>query len=224
MQSFTALTGRISAEVLDELVRDPKLRAVLLAQRANYGGTTATEMSFGVYALIMGHYFNGACLDEMTVVRASRNITGSALKIWQRLLTPVSPRSRPASNSRPIRQRTGRRSSRPAARWDRLGYLSMVRNRQPREPHLRDMQIRKYRCSSNSYALPGLSDWAALVRLVVRGDQPDRLASGAPSRTPIATARTFKIPVFRKQGDCNQSPPGAQQSPGRLPNHPKSVT
>ena len=52
--------GRTSAEVLDELVSDPKLRAVLLAQRANYGGTTATEMSFGVHALIMRHYFNGA--------------------------------------------------------------------------------------------------------------------------------------------------------------------
>ena len=52
--------GRSSAEVLDKLVRDPKLRAVLLAQRANYGGTTATEMSFGVHALIMRHYFNGA--------------------------------------------------------------------------------------------------------------------------------------------------------------------
>ena len=46
--------------MLDELVSDPKLRAVLLAQRANYGGTTATEMSFGVHALIMRHYFNGA--------------------------------------------------------------------------------------------------------------------------------------------------------------------
>jgi all-trans-retinol 13,14-reductase len=52
--------GRTSAEVLDELVSDPKLRAVLLAQRANYGGTTAIEMSFGVHALIMRHYFNGA--------------------------------------------------------------------------------------------------------------------------------------------------------------------
>ena len=52
--------GRTSAEVLDELVSDPKLRAVLLAQRANYGGTTATEISFGVHALIMRHYFNGA--------------------------------------------------------------------------------------------------------------------------------------------------------------------
>ena len=52
--------GRTSAEVLDELVSDPKLRAVLLAQRANYGGTRATAMSFGVHALIMRHYFNGA--------------------------------------------------------------------------------------------------------------------------------------------------------------------
>jgi len=52
--------SRTSAEVLDELVSDPKLRAVLLAQRANYGGTSATEMSFGVHAMVMRHYFNGA--------------------------------------------------------------------------------------------------------------------------------------------------------------------
>jgi all-trans-retinol 13,14-reductase len=29
-------------------------------KRANYGGTSATEMSFGVHAMVMRHYFNGA--------------------------------------------------------------------------------------------------------------------------------------------------------------------
>jgi all-trans-retinol 13,14-reductase len=52
--------GRSTAEVLDELIGDPKLRAVLLAQRANYGGTAAADISFGVHALVMRHYFNGA--------------------------------------------------------------------------------------------------------------------------------------------------------------------
>jgi all-trans-retinol 13,14-reductase len=52
--------GRSCAEVLNELVSDPKLRAVLLAQRADYGGTTAPSMSFGVHATVMRHYFNGA--------------------------------------------------------------------------------------------------------------------------------------------------------------------
>ena len=51
--------GRSSAEVLNQLVSDPKLRAVLLAQKGNYGGTAANEMSFGVHAIIMRHYFNG---------------------------------------------------------------------------------------------------------------------------------------------------------------------
>jgi all-trans-retinol 13,14-reductase len=46
--------------VLHELVHDPKLRAVLLAQRANYGGLAANESSFGVHATVMRHYFNGA--------------------------------------------------------------------------------------------------------------------------------------------------------------------
>ena len=52
--------GRTSAEVLDELVSDPKLRAVLMAQRANYGAMAANETSFGVQALVTRHYFNGA--------------------------------------------------------------------------------------------------------------------------------------------------------------------
>jgi len=52
--------GRTSAEVLEELVSDPKMRAVLLAQRANYGGTSAKDMSFGVHATVMGPYFSGA--------------------------------------------------------------------------------------------------------------------------------------------------------------------
>lgn len=52
--------GRTGGEVLDELIADPKLRAVLLAQRGNYGGTTADSFSFGIQAVIMRHYFNGA--------------------------------------------------------------------------------------------------------------------------------------------------------------------
>ena len=46
--------------MLNQLVSDPKLRAVLLAQKGNYGGAAASEIGFRVYALIMRHYFNGA--------------------------------------------------------------------------------------------------------------------------------------------------------------------
>jgi all-trans-retinol 13,14-reductase len=52
--------GRSSAAVLNELISDPKLRAVLLAQKGNYGGAAASQISFGVHALVMRHYFNGA--------------------------------------------------------------------------------------------------------------------------------------------------------------------
>ena len=52
--------GRSCAEVLNQLVGDPKLRALLLAQKSNYGGVAASEISFGVHALVMRHYFNGA--------------------------------------------------------------------------------------------------------------------------------------------------------------------
>ena len=50
---------RTSAEVLEELVTDARLRAVLLAQRGDYGGLPR-ESSFGIHATIMHHYFNGA--------------------------------------------------------------------------------------------------------------------------------------------------------------------
>lgn len=52
--------GRASAEVLRETISDPKLRAVLSAQRANYGGMDLSATSFGLQALITRHYFNGA--------------------------------------------------------------------------------------------------------------------------------------------------------------------
>ncbi len=52
--------GRSSAEVLDELIGDPKLRAVLLAQKGDYGGGAAENISFGIQAMVMCHYFHGA--------------------------------------------------------------------------------------------------------------------------------------------------------------------
>lgn len=51
--------GRSSAQVLDELVSNPKLRAVLMAQKGDYGGMAPARTSFGVLAMVMRHYFNG---------------------------------------------------------------------------------------------------------------------------------------------------------------------
>ncbi len=59
-RGFRKWWARSSADVLEELVGDPKLRAVLLAQKDNYGGTSARTSSFGVQAMVMRHYFNGA--------------------------------------------------------------------------------------------------------------------------------------------------------------------
>lgn len=52
--------GRTSAEVVEELVQDPRLRAVLLAQRGDYGGMRARSTSFGLHAMVMHHYVDGA--------------------------------------------------------------------------------------------------------------------------------------------------------------------
>jgi all-trans-retinol 13,14-reductase len=51
--------GRTTHEVIDDIVSDPKLAAVLSAQWGTYGGKP-TEASFGIHALIMGHYLEGA--------------------------------------------------------------------------------------------------------------------------------------------------------------------
>ncbi|MGE0623200.1 MAG: phytoene desaturase family protein [Pseudomonadales bacterium] len=51
--------GRTTHEVIGDIVADPRLAAVLSAQWGTYGGKP-TEASFGVHALIMGHYLEGA--------------------------------------------------------------------------------------------------------------------------------------------------------------------
>ena len=51
--------GRTTAEVLEELISDPRLRAVLAAQRGDYG-PDPRESSFGVHATVTQHYFDGA--------------------------------------------------------------------------------------------------------------------------------------------------------------------
>lgn len=51
--------GRTTREVIGSLVTDPKLAAVLSAQWGTYGGKPE-EASFGIHALIMGHYLEGA--------------------------------------------------------------------------------------------------------------------------------------------------------------------
>ncbi|MCP3710102.1 NAD(P)-binding protein [Paraburkholderia sp. CNPSo 3274] len=51
--------GRTTAEVLDSLISDPRLRAVLLAQQGNHGGAEPANTSFGIHAVVMNHYLNG---------------------------------------------------------------------------------------------------------------------------------------------------------------------
>jgi len=51
--------GRTTSEVISDLITDSKLAAVLSAQWGTYGGKP-TEASFGVHALIIGHYLDGA--------------------------------------------------------------------------------------------------------------------------------------------------------------------
>ena len=51
--------GRTTGEVIEELISDPKLAAVLSAQWGTYGGNPK-EASFAVHGTIMGHYLEGA--------------------------------------------------------------------------------------------------------------------------------------------------------------------
>jgi all-trans-retinol 13,14-reductase len=56
---FQRWAGRTTSEVIADLITDPKLAAVLSAQWGTYGGKP-TEASFGVHALVIGHYLEGA--------------------------------------------------------------------------------------------------------------------------------------------------------------------
>jgi all-trans-retinol 13,14-reductase len=51
--------GRTTEAVLTEMISDKRLRAVLAAQRGDYG-PDPRESSFGLHAVIMRHYMNGA--------------------------------------------------------------------------------------------------------------------------------------------------------------------
>lgn len=51
--------GRTTREVIEDIVSEPQLASVLSAQWGTYGGKP-TEGSFGVHALVMGHYLEGA--------------------------------------------------------------------------------------------------------------------------------------------------------------------
>lgn len=51
--------GRTTAEVIEELISDPKLAAVLSAQWGTYGGKPK-EASFAFHGIILGHYLEGA--------------------------------------------------------------------------------------------------------------------------------------------------------------------
>jgi all-trans-retinol 13,14-reductase len=51
--------GRTTGEVIADIITDPKLASVLSAQWGTYGGKPK-EASFGVHAIIMRHYLEGA--------------------------------------------------------------------------------------------------------------------------------------------------------------------
>jgi len=51
--------GRTTTDVVREVVRNPRLQAVLLAQRGDYGDPSEAS-SFGMHAVVMQHYMDGA--------------------------------------------------------------------------------------------------------------------------------------------------------------------
>jgi all-trans-retinol 13,14-reductase len=51
--------GRTTAAVLEEMITDPRLRAVLACQRGDYG-PDPVQSSFGMHAVVMRHYMRGS--------------------------------------------------------------------------------------------------------------------------------------------------------------------
>lgn len=58
-ESIKRWVGRTTWEVVTEIVKDPKLQAVLCAQWGDYG-SRPRESSFGMHAMVMSHYLDGA--------------------------------------------------------------------------------------------------------------------------------------------------------------------
>lgn len=57
--SIKRWVGRTTWEVVTEIVKDPKLQAVLCAQWGDYG-SRPQDSSFGMHAMVMSHYLDGA--------------------------------------------------------------------------------------------------------------------------------------------------------------------
>jgi len=55
--------GRTTAEVMDELINEPRLKALLTAQWGDYGGQP-TEASFAIHATVIASYLDGAYYPE----------------------------------------------------------------------------------------------------------------------------------------------------------------
>ncbi|HEU0201433.1 MAG TPA: hypothetical protein VFR86_13490, partial [Burkholderiaceae bacterium] len=58
-RSIEKWVGRTTEQVVDECVKDPRLRAVLCARWGNYG-SAPLESSFAMHATVMRHYLDGA--------------------------------------------------------------------------------------------------------------------------------------------------------------------
>jgi all-trans-retinol 13,14-reductase len=65
--------SRTTSEVIEELISNPKLAAVLSAQWGTYGGKPK-EASFAVHATIMGHYLEGAAYPVGGAAAISRGL------------------------------------------------------------------------------------------------------------------------------------------------------
>lgn len=67
---------RTTAEVVNELVRDPYLRAFLTAQWGDYG-LPPSQSSFFIHAMVAGHYLNGAAYPVGGASRIAETILPS---------------------------------------------------------------------------------------------------------------------------------------------------
>ena len=127
----------------------------------------------------------------LTAVRASSIDIVRAPKIWRRIPTPVSLRSRPVSNLRPTRRKTGRHSNKRCAKWlsfasrecKRVKRGSNAQNQTPTTP-LERLSRRADNMSKASAALKRIADAGAPLYMSLTDAQKERFTKLARMLRP----------------------------------------
>ncbi len=120
--SSRRLATQTVKEVLEQTISDPKLHAVLVSQRGNYG-LPPSQCAFGMHALVVSHYFEGGYVPVGGAEQIARTtvpvIEQHGGKCWSGIACSVRNRERARDKGCRFSQRAGSRVHRAARHLSR---------------------------------------------------------------------------------------------------------